>query len=90
MSEFSHLETNCESDDWRSAYTDPVIRATTVHSTKFHRPDPDASDPVPACTVPSETKKGYVVKERQFAERARDPCQREACFGNECDQNPAE
>lgn len=64
----------------RESYTDPVVRASSVHSTKFHRPDPDASEPVPACVVPNETK-GYVVKERSFAERAREPCQASECFG---------
>lgn len=64
---------------WRESYTEPVVRASSVHSTKFHRPDPSSSDPVPACGVSSDVK-GYVVKERAFAERAREPCP--DCFGD--------
>lgn len=66
--------------EWRDAYAEPVVRASSVHSTKFHRPDPDAAEPVPACVVPNGTK-GYVVKERAFAERAREPCP--SCFGDD-------
>jgi len=64
----------------RREYTDPVIRSASVHSTKFHRLDSDATEPEPACVVRYETQ-GYVIKERGFAERAREPCQHPACFG---------
>jgi hypothetical protein len=65
--------------EWLAAYADPVVRAKTVHSTKFHRPDPECTEPAPACTVRGETR-GFVVKERSFAERAREPCRRPECF----------
>lgn len=64
---------------WLAAYTDPAVRAKTVHSTKFHGPDHECTDPAPARAVRGETR-GFVVKERSFAERAREPCRRPEWF----------
>jgi len=68
------------SREWREEYQQPVVRAGSVHSTKFHRPDSEVSEPQPACSVKYETR-GFVIKEYEFARRAREPCQDPECFG---------
>lgn len=68
--------------EWQEEYEQPVVRAASVHSTKFHKIDPTVAEPTPACVVNYETH-GYVVKEHSFAERARSPCQAPECFGKQ-------